>query len=147
MSPDYYIPRPRSINRATNLQTVKQYSLLHLVVSKVVRLLWSAVQHLPTFVVMVSRLFQLFYLCFDDSSIALCYRRYLRASLVSPQDSPEAKARVFPSLCVWFQGKFGKQTDFSFVWRSGSTLGPPSPLRMEVVTILSYPRQTLQTPP
>lgn len=43
----------------TDYHTVKQFSLLHLVASTVVRLLWSTLQHLPSFLVMVSRLFQL----------------------------------------------------------------------------------------
>ena len=44
---------------ATDPQTVKQFSLLHLVASTVVRLLWSTLQNIPSFVVMVSPLLQL----------------------------------------------------------------------------------------
>jgi hypothetical protein len=47
--------------RATDRHTAKQISLLYLVVSTVVRLLWSTLQHLPSFLVMVSRFFS--YLC------------------------------------------------------------------------------------
>lgn len=52
-------PRPIHTDHATDPPTVKQFSLLHLVASTVVRLLWSALQNIPSFVVMVSRRFQL----------------------------------------------------------------------------------------
>lgn len=42
---------------ATDCHTAKQISLLYLVASSVVRLLWSTLQHLPSFLVMVSRFF------------------------------------------------------------------------------------------
>lgn len=44
--------------RTTDWHAVKQISLLHLVASTVIRLLWSTLHHLPSFLVMVSRLFQ-----------------------------------------------------------------------------------------
>jgi hypothetical protein len=50
------LPRPIHTDRATDPQTVKQFSLLHLVASTVVRLLWSTLQNIPSLVVMVSHL-------------------------------------------------------------------------------------------
>lgn len=81
---DHHIRPPRLIHTATDPQTVRQFSLLHLAASTVVRLLWTALQNIPSFVVMVSRLCSAVYVCFDDLSVALCCCRYLRASLVSP---------------------------------------------------------------
>ena len=45
--------------------------------------------------------FSVVYVCFDDLLAALCCCRYLRASLDSSKDPPEAKVwNTFPSLRV-----------------------------------------------
>jgi hypothetical protein len=59
LSCEDHIPLSLYLCRATDCHEVKQISLLHLVASTVVRLLWTTLQHLPSFLVMVSRLFQL----------------------------------------------------------------------------------------
>ena len=92
---------------------MKQFSLLHLVASTVVRLLWSALQNIPSFVVMVSQHFQLSMcasmICWQPCAVAvISVLRWFLPKIFPRRRSGHSR----PSSCVCnFKGSLdNKQT-------------------------------------
>ncbi len=98
----------------TDPQTVKQFSLLHLVASMVIRLLWSTLQCIPSFVVMVGHPFQLsmcaLMMCWQPCAVAvISVLRWILPKILPKRRSGYSR----PCVCNFKGSLENKQTSIA----------------------------------